>query len=134
MSNRIYILIAVAILIVSPIIVNALSTALPPPSTSNATENVAAPEAIEETAEQGEPEAESPPPAEIEPGSTEPVFDVQPSMDAAGIAPAPIADESGSDSVPPPAPARQPAPSAQPVQEAAPPPPPRPEIPASMNR
>lgn len=135
MSNRIYILIAVAILIVSPIIVNMLSTALPPPaSASNASETITSPDVSEPAQE--EAQAQTPPPPEGEVGSTEPVFDVAPSMDPSGIAPAPIAGESGSESEAPPPQARTPEPASIPApdQSAAPPPPPRPEMPASMNR
>lgn len=100
MSNRIYILIALAILIASPIIVNVVSTALPPPSATHASEEVGLQDVADEPREQAQDE--SPPPPEVEAGSTEPAFDVQPSMDTAGIAPAPLADEPGSDSSPPP--------------------------------
>ena len=131
MSNRIYILIALAILIASPIIVNVVSSALPPPSnTSEAPENVSAQDGSDEP--QQEQEAEAPPLPQGEVGSTEPVFDVQPSMDTSGIAPAPLAGEAGSESSPPPA-APEPETIPAPDQDAPPPPPPRPKIPASMN-
>ena len=134
MSNRVYILIAIVILIASPIIVNMLSTALPPPgSASNAGNTMSAQDEPEQADE--EPQVDAPPPPEGEIGSTEPVFDVQPSMDTSGITPAPIAGEPDSQSSPPPASEapREPETIAAPDQEAAPPPPPRPEIPASLN-
>ena len=131
MSNRIYILIALAILIASPIIVNVVSSALPSSNASEAPENFSAPDGSGEP--QQDEEAEAPPPPQGEVGSTEPVFDVQPSMDTSGITPAPLADEAGSESSPPSvAPEAKTIPA--PDQDAPPPPPPKPEIPASMNR
>ena len=132
MSNRIYILIALAILIASPIIVTVVSNALPPPSNmSEAPANVSAQDEVDDP--QPEDEAEAPPPPQGEVGSTEPVFDVQPSMDTSGIAPAPLAGEAGSESRRP-ADVSEPEPIPAPDQNSPPPPPPKPEIPASMNR
>ena len=64
MSNRIYILIALAILIASPIIVTVVSNALPPPSNmSEAPANVSAQDEVDDP--QPEDEADAPPPVLI---------------------------------------------------------------------
>lgn len=83
MPNRIYLLIALAFIIGGPVLVMGISNALPSdPAAERAANGGQAPEPYVEKA-QSEPDAEAPPPPMVEQasGSTDPLFDANPTLD-----------------------------------------------------
>ncbi|MCW2361941.1 MULTISPECIES: hypothetical protein [Sphingobium] len=84
MPNRIYLLIALAFIIGGPMLVMGISNVLPSdPAAEMVANGGQAPEPLVDEA-QSEPDAQAPPPPMVEqaPGSTDPFFDANPTLDA----------------------------------------------------
>ncbi|MBU0557027.1 MAG: hypothetical protein KKD64_00135 [Alphaproteobacteria bacterium] len=86
MPNRIYLLVALAFIIGAPLIVTTISDALP---TSNSAETTAEVQTDTPAPTEVAAEPEATPPVEtveMEPGSTEPLFDASPAVDVDALA------------------------------------------------